>query len=457
MLFNDSFEKIKNNFLLLEENKKKERKMNIVELIFIIFSILIMIPYEMATTFEWLKIFGGLNLFCDIVFVILLYRLWLQYKKGIASAFSITTDILAAIPGIAAIIVFLISKFVFKDFNAGEFIASGGLALQSLKTTKFLRILRVTRLFRIIRNIKVLKFISMKSDSTSCESAVGWIGFVLLILLILSNFTFMFFGPIALLEDDFNNKLNALKTELDNIENITDEIIIQTSAKYGLNNKILYIEHDGEKKYFNKLSQETEDKSETMLNIIYCGLNSTLLSVKNINILIDDGEIFIATKRNNLLWILVIIFVILLFSFIITIIIGQNFTDYMNDYRKVIIDSYQGVESSFNLDSEKLSKNDRDSFAYAISLFTEDFVKLVQSIKELENKINLRDKEIQDLNDNIEDLEKEIESGDDNSNTKDILEDLNKTIQLIKKLTSKNPDVINKINKVIKFKTIDKL
>lgn len=454
MIFQDSYEKIRRNFAMLEDFKQRQRQMNIIELAFIIFSIVIMIPYEMVYSYKWLTIIGGLNLMCDIVFVVLLYRLWFAYKKGVASNFLLITDFLAAFPGIAAILVLMIATLITKDFNGGEFLAAGGLSLPALKTTKFLRILRVTRLFRVVRNIKLLKFIALKSDSNSAEMAVGWLGFILLVLLIISNFLFILVGPISIQEDSYyklgmNLEDNLIKSN----PQISPEVFAEIS-KGNLKDKLVYIEISGERKYYNEFSGIEPSKADLMIKDKFCSLNSSQLKLNDIVILLDDKEVFYATKRNNLIWISAIIFSVLIFSIIATVLIGKNFTDYMNDYRKVIIDSYQGIESSFNLDAEKLSKNDRDSFAYAVGLYTQDFVRLVAGLKDLESQLKLKDQEIEDLNFSIQDLEKELDSIPAGGGDEETIKDLDKSIKLIKKLCSKNPSLLNKIRASIKFKTI---
>ncbi|HOK40848.1 MAG TPA: hypothetical protein PLD27_07415 [bacterium] len=465
MIFNDSYEKIKKNFELLEAYKEKQRQVNLIELFFIIFSIIIMIPYEMLDSFYWLRIVGGLNLACDIIFVILLYRLFIAYKKGIASVFLVTTDIMAALPGIGAIIVFLYSYYN-NSFNANEFLAAAGLSLPALKTTKFLRILRITRLFRIVRNFKLLKFISLKSDSLACENAVAWLGFIVLIFLIITNFLFIMFGPLTKQENKYFSQLNDLKNFLNEKEATKIELAEVIIKKSIFKNNLIYIKDNAtnEIKFFGQFEKYNNNIKLALqkVNYKFCSLNSSKINYQNIEILFDDGEIFHLNKTNNFIWISIIISFILLFSFFATIFIGKYLTDYLNDYRKIIIDSYQGVESSFDLDLNKLSKNDRDSFAYAMGLYTQDFVRLVKGIDELEQKLKQKETEIEDLNYTIKQLENDLQqcgssaaTQQSDEYTENLKSDLEKAITLIKKLLANKPDLIEKIKKAIKFKTIN--
>ena len=103
---------------------------------------------------------------------------------------------------------------------------------------------------------------------------------------------------------------------------------------------------------------------------------------------------------------------------------------------------------------ERLSKNDRDSFAYAMGLYTMDFVKLVNGLNQLENQLKLKDKEIDDLNYVIKDLEHNIQSMSPGETDEDIIQDIETAIKVIKKLCAKNPEVLEKIRQSVEFKTI---
>jgi len=445
-MIKDSFKLIRTNFSLLEKHKVEQRKLNPLMLILIIYSILIMIPYEMSHSYKWLKIFGALNLMCDFIFTILLFNLYKLHKQQKLSRFILITDICAAIPGIAATLLMLYS-LITNNFNFYEFIASAGLSIPALKTTKFLRILRVTRLFRIIRNVKLLKFISLKSDSLSAETAVGWIGFSVLILFIFANFIFVLTGPLATIESDYYKKLNLFKNKFISYQTLNIENIKKISNNFF--KKIIVIKNT------KKIILPNYNKNYIENN--FCSLNSTTIKFKTLDneiweITFYDDEIFKLRKKNNLLWISTIIIGILFFSIITTLLIGRFFTDNINDYRKEIIDSYVGAETDFILDMENLSKNDSDSFAFAIGVYTKDFCSLINEnnksndiIKEMENEIN-------SSNEYSEELEQEIiKLVDDNKNCS---QDLKQTIKLLKKIIEKNEPLKNKVKSILKLKTV---
>jgi hypothetical protein len=275
MLFQESHEKIKANFGMLEESKKRERHINLLELVFIVFSILIMIPYEMASTYTAMLIFGALNIACDLIFVVLLYRLVVWKKNGTLTPFVAVTDIMAALPGIAEIIVFLLAVFVFRDFHAGEYVAAGGLAIAALKSTKLLRILRVARLFRLIRNIKLVRFLSLRSDSNSCENVVGWLGFMLLVILISMNLLFIMFGPLSIQEDLFYGQVNKFRTGIQEMNSGSVDEVAQKAADSGLQQKLVFIRTGADLRFFNEWTGDTYENLMVRAERRFCHLNST--------------------------------------------------------------------------------------------------------------------------------------------------------------------------------------
>ncbi len=460
MLIQESHDKIRKNFEMLEESKKRERHINIVELLFILFSILIMVPYELASTFKTMFIFGALNIVCDFIFVILLFRLIVWKKKGTLTPFIAITDILAALPGVAEIIVLLLSLFVFRDFNFGEYVAAGGLAIAALKTTKLLRILRVARLFRLIRNIKLIKFLSIKSDSNSAENVVGWLGFMLLVILIFANLCFVLFGPLSIQEDKFFTQIRIFQQDLEKLApQSASEILAQAKFRNLLDN-IIYIKIGPSQWLFNDWENGSKEENLQKIADTFCQLNSTLVKAGAIEILLDDKEIFTAIQHNNVLWVLIIIFSVLTFALITTTIIGRNFTDYLNDYRKAIIDSYDGVQSLFKIDMKHLSTNDRDSFVYAMGLYIEDFVRFVKGLQTFEKQLKLKDEEISDLNEVIKGLENDLQTssseatGSEDDLIKQVQSDLEIAVRTIRQLCAKNPAFLDKVRASVKFKTV---
>lgn len=327
MIFQDSFEKIKKNFDLVDHHKKNQKKINILELVFIIFSILLLILYELVESYYWLKICGGLNLVCDIVFVILLLRLIIPFKNKTVSKLDVITDVLVAIPGLGTIAVLIISLFITKNFHSGEFIAAAGLGIPAFKTTKFLRIFRVIKLFRLMRNVKLLKFISLKSKFCVCEQAVGWLGFILILFFIIINFIFIMTGPLALEEERFFQRLNNFKLLVNKTNANTPELLEVVAARYDLKEDIVYISINGTKTYFNMYAAYEPKIVEQYINFKFCSLNSSLVTINNIKVLFDDKEIFLPDKINNLIWISTIVVIMILFSIFAAILISRYFSD----------------------------------------------------------------------------------------------------------------------------------
>lgn len=460
MLFNESHERIKQNFEMLEDQKKKQRRVDTRDLLFIIFSILIMIPYEMASSALWLKIFGGINLACDLVFVALLWRLRQARREKVLTPFLAVTDILAALPGISAVILLAVSALFVRDFHFGDYLAAGGLGIATLKTTKFLRVLRVTRLFRVMRNVKLLRFISLKSDSNSAEMTVGWLGFILLSLLIAVYFVFVFAGPLAMQEDFYFSRIKDLREHLEKSGYRDFNEVFSRVFYSNLKDRLIYIRIGDMKQYYNEQSRVSPWEAESRISREYCSVNSTLVKAKDIGILLDDKEFFHENRVNNLIWIVSIILSVLIFSFLATLIIGRDYTDLLNECRQAILNAYSGIPSAFAVDMEKQGKNDRDSFAFAMGVYTRDFALMKDALSDLERRMELKDSEVEDLNNAVRELEQGTRAGSagetagpSGSEPSLYRQDLETALDIIRRLCAKHPEALEKIRVNFPFKT----
>ncbi|GAB6088745.1 hypothetical protein [Spirochaeta dissipatitropha] len=438
------YEQILSNFESLEHRVREQQNIGSFEFAFILTSILIMIPYELVTDARSMLVLGSLNLLFDLVFVLLLLRFISWKRQGKLNLFTVITDSLAALPGILAIVFLGVSLMLPQEFILGDFLAAGGLSLAVIRSAKLLRALRLSRLFRLLRNIKMLRYIALKSDSPSCESTVGWLGFFVLSILILINVGTTVWGPLAFLQDSSDLAREQFIQELETTAPADILGAMQLSREHGLAESIIYLERDGRRTYGTEYQNLDRSDAEAEISRRYNGLNSYLISAGGWQIRIRNSVLFRAQRMHNFLWITGIILSITLFSLLATSFIGRTYTDYLNDYRKAILDSYKGIESLFEIDPEQISRDDRDSFAYAIGLYTKDFLEMVRTYHALNDSLEEKEQEIADLNDAIQGLEKDLEPLD---------ADLQACRELIQKLCRKNPGLADKISKRTVFQT----
>ncbi|SIQ45048.1 hypothetical protein SAMN05920897_10917 [Alkalispirochaeta americana] len=442
------YEEIRKNFEDLEIHQQAQHNISLLEFAFILCSILVMIPYELALTAQPMLVFGTLNLFFDLVFLVLLVRFISWKKEGRLTLFTAVTDSLAALPGMLALIFLVVSLLASltgsADFVVADFLAAGGLSVGIIRSTKLLRALRLTRLFRLLRNIKMLRFIALKSDSSSCEATVGWLGFFVLAILILLSATTTVWGPLGYIQDSSERARERLQADLEARDPADSSDVLRILGEHSREEDWIYLQRGDRRNYGQNYRDLSESEAETSLSRRYNGLNSYVVSAGDWEILMKKGLQFHAQRRHNVLWVTGIIVSVTLFSMISTSLIGRTYTDYLNDYRKAILDSYKGIESLFEVDPGQLCRNDRDSFAYAIGLYTRDFLTLVRDYRKLSESLDEKDQEIRDLNEVIGGLEADLEPVD---------ADLQACVEVLQKLCRKNPGLAGKINSRRTFRT----
>lgn len=438
------YEQILNNFESLEHRVREQQNIGRLEFAFILTSILIMVPYELVTDARSMLVLGSLNLLFDLVFVLLLLRFISWKRQGKLNLFTVITDSLAALPGILAILFLGISLIMPQEFILTDFLAAGGLSVAVIRSTKLLRALRLSRLFRLLRNIKMLRYIALKSDSPSCENTVGWLGFFVLSILIMINVGTTMWGPLAFLQDSSDYVREQFTQELDAAAPADILGVMQLNREYGLAESIIYLERDGRRTYGPEYQNLDRSDAETAISRRYNGLNSYLISAGGWELRVRNTVLFRAQRMHNFLWISGIIIAITLFSLLATSFIGRTYTDYLNDYRKAILDSYKGIESLFEIDPDQISRDDRDSFAYAIGLYTKDFLEMVRTFHALNSSLEEKEQEISDLNDAIQSLEQDLEPLD---------ADVQTCRALLQKLCRKNPGLAEKISRRTVFQT----
>lgn len=452
-IFQDSLQQIKETQYSFEQQQRERRKTSKLEFYFILFSILIMIPYEIMSSYVGLLILGGLNLICDLIFVFLLYHSVKAYQNKQSTKFLVITDFLAAIPGLVAIMIFIISVLFIGNFHIGEFLAGAGLIIPTLKTTRLLRLLRLTRLFRIMRNVKALRLISLSSESVACERVVGWLGLLLLIIFITMNLIFQIFGPLAIQENSYYKLMDRFSSIMKMSQPQNFEEIFSIVLHTGLSDKLVYIKFFNEERYYNLHGKLDPDKARSFVQKKYCSLNSTKLKFNQTEILFDDKEIFQANKRYNFIWILSLTLGVFLFSFITTFIIGHFFTDDIQKYIKSILASYEGEEVTLS-PKEVFWKTDKETLDKIIKLYINDFVHMLKTMDEFEGELKLKEQEKNELQYTIKKLENDIQNDSVPEDMQALKNDLDKTVKIIQKLCDKRPDILEKIRNNIVFKTI---